>query len=158
MWSSISRSSALLVLRADAFDAVEVLAAVPLHRQRMLFAEEDAAGVHLMAAQLGHQSAARLVVEPPVDEPLHRLETVVLDAAFECLADRSPGIALLPTVAIGKAVIAVPLGADELDVAQQSLADDVVGVVVQHAVVPLMPDGQQQLLCPWPCGSSACTA
>ena len=40
----------------------------------------------------------------------------------------------------------MPLGADEFDVAQQPLADDVVGVVVQDAIVPLVPDRQMQVL------------
>ena len=46
-WSSTSRSSLVEVLAADAGDG-----------QRVDLAEEDAAGVELVAAQLGHQAAA----------------------------------------------------------------------------------------------------
>ena len=50
-----------------------------------------------------------------------------------------------PTVAAGEAVVAVPLGADEFDVSQHAAFDQLVGVFVKHAVVPLVADREQQL-------------
>jgi hypothetical protein len=52
---------------------------------------------------------------------------------------------LLPTVA-ARQIPAMPLGANVVDFAEQSPAQQVDGVVVENVVVPLMPHGQQHVL------------
>ena len=52
---------------------------------------------------------------------------------------------LLPTIAAGQ-VAAVPLGPDVVDFAEQAPLDHVDGVVVEHAVMPLVADGEVQIV------------
>ena len=40
----------------------------------------------------------------------------------------------------------MPLSADKLDVAEQTFLDEIIRVVIQHAVMTLMTDGQQKAL------------
>ena len=69
------------VFRTKSFDAVEILAAVALHREWMLLAKENTGGIHLMAAEFRHQSAARLVVQSPVDKLLRTVITQFFELA-----------------------------------------------------------------------------
>ncbi len=70
----------------DGEDVVVDLAAVGVEeraadagdRQRVLLAQEDRAGVELVAAQLGHQAGAGAVVEPPVDQLVEAVVAVFL--------------------------------------------------------------------------------
>src|SRR5262249_42452612 len=57
---------------------VEELAPNAGDGERMDLAQEDAASVELMAAQLGHQPAARSLVEPPVAQLGEALVQVVI--------------------------------------------------------------------------------
>lgn len=137
-----------LVLGTDAGDAVEVLAAVTLDGERVHLAEEDAAGIHLVAAEFGHQAAAGRIVQPPVDELVEGIEAergeIRLGECFLVFLRDS----LLPAVGVGEAVVTVPLSANVLDVTQRAALHEAVGVVVQDAVMPLVTDGQQQVVVP----------
>lgn len=129
--------------RADTLDAVEILSAVTLYRYGVNLAEEDAGGVHLMTSKFSHQTTARGIVESPVDQLfgtfvakflqlagfLHLQQSLLIGLGFLRNAPLSPA------VAAWKAVVAMPLSPDELDVAQQTLTNQVVRVVIQHAVM-----------------------
>src|SRR5439155_21599906 len=65
--------------------AVEPLAAHPGDRQRMNFAEEDTARIELVAAELGHQPAARAVIEAPADQLFHALVAELANLALQRL-------------------------------------------------------------------------
>src|SRR5438105_1933717 len=63
--------------------AVEHLAADTGDRQRMDLAQEYAAGIELMTAQLGHEAAASAIVETPADQFLHALVAVLANIRFQ---------------------------------------------------------------------------
>src|SRR5947209_1558473 len=54
--------------------------------QWMDFTQEDTAGIELMAAQLGHESAAGAVEEPPAHQLFHALVTELTNPTFQGLA------------------------------------------------------------------------
>ena len=86
----------------------------------------------------------------------------------DLVADRivqfAVAIALLATgQVLGPAVLAgqvttMPLGLDVVQLPQHAPANQIHGVVVEHAVVALMTGGQQQILLRPPRGPSLCTA
>ena len=75
---------------------VEERAADAGDRQRMLLAQEDRAGVELVAAQLGHQAGAGAVIEPPVDQLVQAVVAVflVVDVLVQLGVDSLPAIAI----------------------------------------------------------------
>src|SRR5262249_11528013 len=70
----------VLDLARHATFLVEVCAADGRPGERPFLAEEDAAGVELVAAELGHEAAAGAVVEPPADQFLDALVAELTDA------------------------------------------------------------------------------
>ena len=89
---------------------------------RLLGVAEDAPVQVADERAIGHQTAAGLVVQPPVDELFERIEPVLADLVLELFLVFGADF-LEPTVGVGKAVVAVPLSTNEFDVAQQSVFD-----------------------------------
>ncbi len=125
-----------------------------------------------MAAELGHQPGARAVVEPPADELVEALVAVlgiidrlvlvgdrrlprvlVEDVALVILdVDGVAGRLVVAGLAVrvlgqdGSGIVAMPEGADVADLAELAVLDEVVRVVVERRVVPLMADGEEPVL------------
>ena len=114
---------------------IKILAAVTKAGDGLNLIQEDACSVELMTAEFGHQSTARIVIQPPIHQAFHgripefaRQELVeifdpllfrevlqAINILFEFLAERFGGVATWsPAIAAGKAIIAMPLGANEL--------------------------------------------
>src|SRR5262245_5385514 len=148
-----------------AFVVVEVLPTDPGHGNRPLLAEEDAARVELMTAQLRHQPAARSLVEPPAAQLLHALVAQalelprVLQRFAVLLGDARPPAILDPIrdqvavlvadfqllavlVGLGLGVVAVPQGTDVADIAEHAGGHHLLRVGVEQAVVALVTNRQ----------------
>ncbi len=135
---------------------IKELAAQSRDGQRMNLAQEDAAGVKLMAAQLGHQAAAGSLVKAPADQLFQVLVAELPDSAsqgiavlpWDLLAPAVPEhrlamlVHFLPAVVVepGPTIIPMPESADVLDVAELTRVDDLDGMGVEQAVVALVPD------------------
>jgi hypothetical protein len=137
--------------RADAHD-----------RKRLHLAEEDARGIELVAAEFGHQAAARAVVEPPSHQFFHALEVVLAELVLQLVVvffqDRlEPAVAEFGgrlADALGllddrlpvrrrrprPREIAVPERPDMVDVPEHTGVDQLGRVGVEHAVMPLVAD------------------
>ena len=146
---------------------VKVLAAEAADGQGMGLAQENRAGVELVAAQLGHQAGAGAVVEPPADQLLQALVAVLRevdvliflgdvglpavevddvagvvsnDDRFALVVELDGTVVVLGVS--GGGVVAVPQGADVADRAEAAALHEVIGVVVEGRVVALVADGQ----------------
>ena len=103
--------------------------------------EENTAGVELVTAKFGHQASTGLAKQPPVNQLIERIEPPLLVEVLE-LSRIFGGDLLDPAVRTGEAVVAMPTSADELDVTQQPLGDQIIGIGIQHAVMPLVSNGE----------------
>ena len=74
----------------------------------------------------------------------HDVKSIWVAGAYQAITREAIDTPVPPAVGVGEAVVAVPLSTNEFDIAQQAAFDQVVRVLVQHAVVTLMTDGKQQ--------------
>src|SRR5690606_23989432 len=111
---------------------------------------EDTGGIELVAAQFGHQAASGVFVKSPVGEFLKALIAELLnELGIQRFLVGVVGLGgaaglFLPAIPAGKTVVAMPLGPDVLDRAKHAPLHEVIGIVVEHVVMPLMADGQKQ--------------
>ena len=123
-----------------------------------------------MRAEFGHQPTAGAVEDPPADQLVNVLVAVLLDERLLAVGaglhqrvvvllddrrvpavfqDRLQHVASLDPVLLGHdrpRVVAVPQGADVLDVADDAGVHDFERVGVQHRVVPLVADRQDDVV------------
>src|SRR5262249_15057158 len=132
-------------------------------RLRVRAAEQDAAGVELVAAQFGHQAFTGPLTDPPADQLFHALVTVPAEVDVLILGGNfgEPGVvvALLGAGTATLGLVTMPERADVADVADDvPLGGDFQRVGVEVAVVPLVADRQHLAGLPGDAGHSLAVA
>src|SRR5579875_2028777 len=126
----------------------------------MNMAEEDATGIELMAAQFRHQAAACRLIQPPTDQLLDVIETILFEhvclivesVIIRACDGREPAVTefrlrhvwdhcVFSRLGVKRpGEIAMPQSANVANVAEDASIDNLDDVSIEHTVMALMAD------------------